>query len=332
MSFIDKLKNIILPKGQELFEASKKSKTSLVVDELVFAFEESVKRLMTEESLMFHTAYVVYVPRKYYNELHLTFGVLSREATRKFHKRLNEILKKNQSLTFTPLFDSWSFDMIALREDSEDIPDEENPEESKVTYDELEENFVAVRSSAVPSEIFDFTALPDDQEVKTNQSQPNSKFNRLQRLSIGAIRGLKPSGSGYSYPINLNGNEVSEGTEGGSDKVLATLKCADDNINFLDNQGNTYKVLDIRLKSFFIGGSSASPMYQGKPMIRIDSQVVMSPHFEIKQNMDGSFYIRPIGPVEQGQLPMPKDEWTRLSDRNASIKVNGNIELIFNKK
>ncbi|MDE5634787.1 MAG: hypothetical protein K2I52_00595, partial [Muribaculaceae bacterium] len=90
--------------------------------------------------------------------------------------------------------------------------------------------------------------------------------------------------------------------------------------------------IDVRLQSFFIGGASASTMYQGKPMVRLDSESVLSPHCEIRQDEDGAFYIRPIGPVEQGLIPMKKNEWCRLSDKNASIKINGNIELIFNKK
>lgn len=332
MNFLDKLKNIILPKPVLNNTTGKKNKVSLVIDELVYAFEESVERMMTPRSLMFHTAYVVYVPKSYYNEIYLAFGIITQEVTEIFHEKLNDMLKRNKSLRFTPLFDSWSFDIISLGEDACDTPDEENPD-STVTYEELEEKFVAVRSCPVPNDRYNFTSLSDDTEVKTNQSQPNSKFNRIQRLSIGAIRGLKPSGSGYSYPINLNGGDVtSNNMPTNSDKVLAVLKSAEDGINFLDNQGAKYKSIDIKLTSFFIGGASASTMYQGKPMVRIDSESVQSPHCEIKQDEDSAFYIRPIGPVEQGQIPMKRNEWSRLSDKNTSIKINGNIELIFNKK
>lgn len=332
MDFLEKLKNIILPNPVTSGNTRRKNKVSLVIDELIYAFDESVERMMTSRSLMFHTAFVVYVPKSYYTEIHLAFGVITQEVTEIFHEKLNEMLRRNKSLKFTPLFDSWSYDIISLGEDTCDIPDEENPE-SRVTYEELEEKFVAVRSCPVPNDRYDFTALSDDDEVKTNQSQPNSKFNRIQRLSIGAIRGLKPSGNGYSYPINLNGGDViSNNASSNSEKVLAVLKTADDNINFLDNQGAKYKSIDIKLSSFFIGGTSASTMYQGKPMVRIDSESVQSPHCEIKQDLDGAFYIRPIGPVEQGMIPMKKNEWSRLSDKNASIKLNGTIELIFNKK
>lgn len=330
MIFLDKLKNIILPKPVLNSTTGKKNKVSLIIDELVYKFDESVERMSSQRSLMFHTAYVVYVPKIYYNEIHLAFGVITQEITEILHEKLNDLLKKNKSLKITPLFDSWSFDIISLGEDTSDIPDEENPD-SKVTYEELEEKFVAVRSFPVPNEMYDFNSLSDDDEVKTNQSQPNSKYNRIQRLSIGAIRGLKPSGSGYSYPINLNGGDVTL-TQVNNDKVLAVIKSAEDRIQFLDNQGAKYKSLDVRLKCFFIGGASASTMYQGKPMVRLDSEAVQCPHCEISQDGDGAFYIRPIGPVEQGQIPMKKNEWSRLSDRNASIKINGNIELIFNKK
>ena len=332
MNFLDKLKNIILPQPVLNSTTGRKNKVSLIIDELVYKFEESVERMSSQRSLMFHTAYVVYVPKSYYNEIHLAFGVISQEVTEILHEKINDMLKKNKSLKFTPLFDSWSFDIISLGENASDTPDEDNPD-STVTYEELEEKFVAVRSFPVPNEMYDFNSLSDDDEVKTNESQPNSKYKRIQRLSIGAIRGLKPSGSGYSYPINLNDGDIaSTSTQTNDDKVLAVLKSAEEGINFLGNQGAKYKTLDIKLRCFFIGGASASTMYQGKPMVRLDSETVQCPHCEIRQDGDGAFYIRPIGPVEQGQIPMKKNEWSRLSDKNASIKINGNIELIFNKK
>lgn len=330
MNFLDKLKNIILPKPVINSTTGKKNKVSLIIDELVYAFDESVEQLSSQRSLMFHTAYVVYVPKKYYNEIHLAFGIITQEVTDIFHERLNDLLKKNKSIKFKPLCDSWSFDIISLGENTSDTPDEENPD-SKVTYEELEDKFVAVRSFPVPNEMYNFSSLSDDDEVKTNQSQPNSEYDRIQRLSIGAIRGLKPSGSGYSYPINLNGGDVTF-PEANDDKVLAVIKSVEDGIQFLDHQGAKYKSIDVRLSCFFIGGASASTMYQGKPMVRLDSEAVQCPHCEIRQDSDGAFYIRPIGPVEQGLIPMKKNEWARLSDKNASIKLNGNIELIFNRK
>lgn len=332
MSFLDRMKDIILPKPSIGIKTPRKNKVSLIIDEIVYAFEESIELMSTSRTLMFHTAFVAYVPQSYYKDLHLAFGVATQEIVEIFNEKLNERLKKNKSLKFMPIYDFWSFDIIPLKEEGVDIPDEDNPE-SKVTYEELEERFVAVRSSLVPNELYNFSTTADDDEVKTNQSQPNSKCNRIQKLSIGAIRGLKPSGNGYSYPINLNGGEITaSNTPATNDKVLAILKSAEDNVNFIDIQGNKYQSLDIKLSGFFVGGASASTMYQGKPMVRLDSESIQSPHFEIKQNSNGAFLIRPIGHVELSQIPIPKNEWSRLSDRNASIKINGNIELIFNKK
>lgn len=330
MSLLENIKNMILPQLGSM-GGSKRNKSSLIIDELVYAFEESVERMSTPRSLMFHTAYVVYVPKNYYNELHLAFGVITKEVTDIYQEKLKEKLKRNKNLKFSPLFDSWSFDIIALAEEGRDTPDNDNPD-STVTYEELEEKFVAVRSCAVPNDIYNFTTLTDDDEIRTNKSQPNSKYGRIQRLSIGAIRGLKANGTGYMYPINLNGIDVSPDNNPVTSKVLAVLKSAEENVSFIDSQGKTYKSVDIELTDLFVGGSSASAMYQGVPMIRLNSETVLSPHFEIKQNADGAFYIRPLGDVEQGQIPLRKNEWARLSNKNASIIINGNIELIFNKK
>lgn len=332
MSFLAKLKKIMLPSPDTISRSESKNKMTLIVEELVYTFEESIERMSTPGSLMFHTAFVVYVPYNYFNEIHMAFGVITQEVTEIFHNTLREKLRKKPNMKFCPLCEAWSFDIIALREGTSDMPDPENPE-SKVTDSELAEKFVAVRSSAVPAEIFNFSQQADNDEVKTNRSQPNSRFNRIQKLCIRAIRGLKPSGSGYSYPINLNTNTTAQSASPlENDKVLATLKILDDNVSFIDRQDNKYKIIDITVNHFFVGGSSASTEYQGKYMQRVDSSEVMSPHFEIKKDLDGAFYIRPIGRVEQSQIPMPKNEWSRLSDRNASIKINGKIEILFNKQ
>lgn len=330
MDLFEIIKNMILPKLVTT-GSSKKNKFSLIIDELVYAFEESVERMRTPGSLMFHSAYVVYVPKNYYNEVHLAFGVITKEVTDIFHEKLKEKLKRNKNLKFSPLYDSWSFDIIALAEEGVDTPDADNPE-STVAYEELEEKFVAVRSCVAPKDIYQFTSLGDDEEIRTNKSQPNSKYGRIQKLSIGVIRGLKASGTGYTYPINLNGIDFTSDNMPVTSKILAVLKSADNHVSFIDNQGKTYKSIDVKYTNFFIGGSSASAMYQGVPMFRLDSETILSPHFEIKQNTDGAFYIRPLGDVEQGQIPLKKNEWSRLSNKNASIILNSNIELIFNRK
>lgn len=116
-----------------------------------------------------------------------------------------------------------------------------------------------------------------------------------------------------------------------NDEILATLKSCD-GVAFLDAMKNKYAIFDIRLTDMFFGGRSASPMYQGKPMVALDSEIIQSPHFEIRRDTDGGFYIRPIGDVEVNQIPATRNKWTRLSDKNTTIKLNGNIEFVFNKK
>ncbi|MDE6246277.1 MAG: hypothetical protein K2M41_00335 [Muribaculaceae bacterium] len=331
MDLVTKLKNIILPKQYMGRLSSKRNKVSLVIDEIVCAFEESIEQMSTERTLMFHTAYVVYVPHSNFRDLHLAFGVATQEAVERFNEILVERLKKNRNLRMKPICDSWSFDIISLKEEGSDIPDEDNPD-SRVTYEDLEENFVAVRSSFVPTELYNFTALDEDAEVKTNRSKPNSKYENMQRLSIRAIAGLKPSGTGYSYPISIEGVPVAPVNSAlNNDEALATLKSCD-GISFLDAHKNKYSIFDIRLTDMFFGGRSASPMYQGKPMVALDSETIQSPHFEIRRDTDGGFYIRPIGDVEVNQIPATRNKWTRLSDKNTTIKLNGSIEFVFNKK
>lgn len=312
------------------------NKASLLIDEIVYAFEESVKASSTPRSLICHTAYVAYVPVKYFRDLQLTFGIITKDIVDLFHERIKEKLSKNTKLHFATPYNFWSFDLIALDENCSDIPDPDNPD-SIVDFEELEENFVAVRSSMVPNDIFDFESASDDDSIRTNRSQPNSTFNKIQALSIGAIRGLKPNGRGYTYPIDLNaGNVIDQNgpvdSSGLSNKALAVIEVADFNIAFTDKGGNTYSKLDIKLNNFYIGGPSGGNNYNGVPLVHLNSEDVMSPHLEIRRDNDGTFYMRPLGAVELNGREAKRNQWSRLSDRNTSIKINGDIELTFNRK
>ncbi|MCM1319947.1 MAG: hypothetical protein NC217_06155 [Muribaculaceae bacterium] len=340
MGFKKFVKGIFNPQPPIVQEQGEKkqarNKASLVIDEIVYAFEESVKAAGTSRSLICHTAYVAYVPSRYYRDLQLTFGIITKEIVDIFHERINAKLSKNPKLKFSTPYNFWSFDLISLDENCSDIPDPDNPD-SIVSFDELEENFVAVRSTMVPNDMFDFESASDDDSIRTNRAQPNSTFNRIQALSIGAIRGLKPSGQGYMYPIDPKGDsllntDARTGSGGISDTVLAVLEAADFDIAFTDRSGNMYPKLDIKLNDFYIGGPSASYNYNGLPLVHLNSEAVMSPHLEIRRDTDGSFYLRPLGAVELNGLEIKRNKWARLSDRNSSIKINGEIELTFNRK
>lgn len=331
MSLLENFMNMILPRLGSI-GGSKKNKSSLIIDELIYAFEESVKRSSTERSLMFHAAYVVYVPKNCYDEILFAFGVITKEAAGIFQEKLNQILKRNKNLNFSPIYNFWDFDIIALDKGGMDTPF--NPD-SVVTYEELEEKFIAVRSFPIPKDIDKCNSMSlteDDDEIRTNKSQPNSKYERCQKLGDSVKLGLKENGSGYRYLINLNGSDLTTDNNTVTSKVLAVLRIEDDNVSFVGNLSETYKRINIKHTRIFIGGSSASTMYQGTPMYRLNSEAVLSPHFEIKKDADDVFYIRPFGDVTQGQIHLTKNEWARLSNKNASIIIDGNIELIFNKK
>lgn len=43
------------------------------------------------------------------------------------------------------------------------------------------------RSDLIPSDLYNFVSLNDDEQITTNRSKPNSKYSRIHRLNIGAI-------------------------------------------------------------------------------------------------------------------------------------------------
>lgn len=329
------------PPGLEYIgEERERNKSTLLIDEIVYAFEDSLELCSTPRTIIPHTAYVAYIPQHYFNALHITFGLITKEIVDIFHEKLKERQAKNRKLKFAPVYGFWTFNLIPLPPGSYSVSEGEDSEDI-ITPDDLEERFVAVRSSLIPEHLFDFSSVSEDTAVRTNRSQPNSTFNNMQVLTIGAISGLNPDGSGYTYPINLNEGQVTDANSQASatcdmgntaGKVLAVLETADFNVFFTDKTGNNFQKLDIKLPHFFIGGSAGTNHYHGLPMVHLSSESVMSPHLEIKQDSDGAFYIRPIGMVELNQREIPRGEWSRLSDRNSSIKINSDIELIFNKR
>lgn len=335
MKFFDSIRNILIPKPVDAaISPALNTEPSLnlimIIDEIVYAFEESVRAMSTPRTIIFHTAYVAYVPEGFYNELQLTFGILTQEIVEEFNIKLKELLAKGKNKKIRPLSNYWSFDLIPVVKGG--IIDEEgNP----ITSDELDEKFVAVRSSLVADDLFKFTAAEAGDTIKTNKTKPASTFQKMQCLSLDAIAGLKPNGKGYTYPINLNAGQLTDSPDivASDKKSLAVLECADFNTRFTDKTAQKYERIDIRLNNFYVGGPSAEYIYAGCPVVHLTSESVMNPHLEIKRESNGHFYIRPIGPVELNELgPVPQNQWTPLPDKNTSIKINGDIELIFNKK
>lgn len=310
---------------------------AIVRDEVIFEFHKSFDRYkVLKRNLTCHTAYAVYVPPKYYKEVKNAFAVITKDIKEEFEAILNKELSNRTNIEFFSVDNVWSFDIFKVDKGASYVRDEDNPDE-KVTYEEVVENFVAVRSEICTDKLYDFTNTSDDDEIRTNSLQPNSKQRRIQVLTMGAIRDLRPGRNGeYEYPIKLNGSILKSAQTLGS-KVLATLKIAHDTVRFIDVRGFEYKMytIDDRNTDFYIGGSSAATSSQGKEMIRLSSETIMSPHLEIKLDEtapDGSFMIRAIGQVRLNRIPLPTNEWRRLANDNLPILLNDSVEIIFNKK
>lgn len=331
-NFIEILKNIILPTPMSN-NRGVKSNASLIVEELVYVFKKSIERMSTERTLMFDSAFVAYIPKSYFTKIHPYFGYITAEVSERYNDILGGILKRDKHMKFAPLSDEWSFDLIPIPPKGEDTPDESNPEIT-VTSEELEEKFVAAFSFPVEKEKFNFSDLSDDEEVKTNQSQPNSKVRRMQVLKIEAIRGLKDNGIGFHHKIKVKRQEecVQTGRHEAKDKSQLILHVSGSPARFLRPDGEKCNEIKLNFAQFYIGGSSASYSYNGLNMIRLDAEEVLSPHLEIKKESDGSFFLMAIGPVLLDNAVMQKNKWTRLPDKKATVRLNGNIEVVISKK
>lgn len=302
-----------------------------MIDEVILKFEESISKRSWSGRLMFDTAYAIYVPQAYYKNLNLVFGIATQDIVEKFHEILNRRLKDDSKLKYSPIFDRWTFDLIPLSEGSMDMRDEDNPA-SKITFDDLEEQTVAVWSELVPQSLYTFSHVSDDVELETNRSKPHSKNEKVKKLCIGAIKGLQPNGS-YTYPIQIRettgSNVMCQGNPTGS-KV--SLKSADGEFDFINSDGKKYQAIEISYTDFFVGGASASSSYQGSPMLSISKEDILSPHIEIKQSSEGWFTLKAFGSTKVNGIPVTKNQWTRISDRNTSILLNDDVEIVFNKK
>lgn len=309
-------------------KGAKKNKNSLLINEIEYTFRESIEERSTERHLLFDCAYVAYVPQKYYRDIHLSFGVITQELVERFHEILTDKLKKDKDLKFKPVYGFWSFDIIPLNIGSSDTPDNDNPD-SIVSYEDLEENFVAVRSSLIPSDLYDFTATDAKSEVRTNRSQPNSKRDQLSVLNIGAIQGLKPNGRGFQYPIDLEiGGETPSASKLGT---KCSIEIADGDVYFsYGKEVGKHRIIEMSVPSFYIGGATASSKYQGNPMVSLSSEAVLSPHVQIRLDADGKYKIKGFAPIRVNGADKPANEWVTLSDKNSYFFIN-DIELHFNR-
>lgn len=328
------IKNIFSGLFKPTLESShegKLNKAALMIDEVILKFEESIAKRSWPGRLMFDTAYAIYAPRAYFKNLNLVFGIATQDIVEKFHEILNRRLKNDNKLKYSPIFDRWTFDLIPLSEGSVDMRDEDNPD-SRITFEDLEEQTVAVWSELVPQSLYTFAQVSDDDELETNRSKPHSKNESVKKLCIGAIKGLQPNGS-YSYPIQIressSNNLLNDGNTSGS---RISLKSVDGEFDFIHSDGKKYQAIEISYSDFFIGGASASYSYQGSPMLCISKEDILSPHIEIKRTSEGWYMLKAFGPTKVNGIPVAKNEWVRISDRNSSILLNDEIEIAFNKK
>lgn len=299
-----------------------------IVDGLVQELQNSIRKwTIGDSTLLFSTAYVVYLPSMFYKDIWPVYGLITKDASNKFNNLLERYLKQNPSLSYYPFSKNWGFVLNELSEGQSDIPDPDNKEDI-VSYDEVIKKQMVIKSyptDEARKPLLNFSFREETPEG-TIRNHRNSTRDKAMILCIGDVKqNLSDGGDGFVWPINFVKKEsiISNEQHG---KTAVKIEICTDGINFVGS--SKASMSEIALSRFYIGGMNSEDIYNGLPVIKINSDKVFCPHFEVRVDSN-IINIRALALTTLcGKNITPKvDEWTQLPIENAFLHLNNEVEL-----
>ena len=312
------------------------NKPTIVVNRLVEELKKSIVRWSIGDStLLFSTAFVVYVPEKDYKDIFAVFGLITKDASSKFNEIIRITLQGRPNLEYYPFRCNWAFILSSLGEGQEDIPDPDKKDDI-VTYNEVNEKFAAIRS--YPSNnsrkpYINYSVKDDDQEGTNRGKNRNSNKDKAMVLCIGPVqKNLNDSGDGFNWPIEINQTTKLQkphnvSSENKNESPIVNVEILSEGIHF---EGPNISICEISLSRFFIGGSTSEDIYNDIPVVKLSTDKIINPHIEIMVE-DNRINIRSLAATSLcGRNLVPRsEEWVKMPLENAYVKLNNDIELKF---
>lgn len=326
MSFLSKLKQWLL---QDKSESDSQNITRQeMVNEIYRHFEQRFKEETTTESMLFPTAFYIYMNQEDYDQRLQSFSQTVKDVVNKIKQFVN---KKNQKYkNYVPHAKYWLFQFSPMTEDTflEGMSDDASTLEPKQLY----------IMSAIYPEDNEMAGVSDQRMVGTLHIKNSFKMNNLA-INPNAIIGMDIMGKNrFRVPFNdLNTTTVLPTTEAwqktSKEKTRAVISLQQQQYCFFTDRlgGRAFSVNMISDNLYISGKNALYDSNDGAKVVRINSELVLNPHLQFKAENDGSFSVMAYGTARLNEQKMKIGEWTQLPN-NSTILLNDEIQILFKKK
>ena len=329
MELFSKLKQWLLQDESE--SESTNITRQQIVDGIFEHFKERFKEETTTESMLFPTAFHVFMNPEDYEKRSQSFSNTVKDAVNKMKRYISQQNQKRKiGSAYIPHSKYWLFQFTAA---TEDVFIDGLPEEATA----LEPKDLFILSSIYPEDN-DLAATGEQRMVGTLHIKNSFKMNNLA-INPNAIIGLDILGKNRFRVPFTSLNEVNtmptteEQQKINKEKTKATLSIQQQQYGFFTDQfGSRAYSVNMLSDNIYISGKNAQFNNQDNiSVIRINSEMVLNPHIQIKAENNGNFSILAFGTTRLNEQKMKLGEWTILPN-NSTILLNDEIQILFKKK
>lgn len=343
-SFIEKIKHfefkdIFIPKEdepEETLHVDGMTRQQLV-NQVFENFKISLVQETTDESMLFHTSYKVYLFESDFRRLEQSLVNTAQDVMKKIIKCVLK-LKKEKHPEYQPHARYFQFQFIPL--DPENVLDAALPQDQQTP---IQQGDVKVCSTLYADTDYQSGGNDGAGQVVMTVRHKNSVSVANWAMNREALRGVDMRGRNlFRFDFKLEENGVLQPSSvQGSNRLTSSAESAPAlavlSVDFGDHyfivNGQPSRKYEMQTDSLMVGGRIGVPGASGQEIARIDSDEVIDQHIIIRHTSQGAFEIQAKGDtmLNERALPTMQDHWTPLYN-NSKILLNGDIQLRFNTK
>lgn len=295
-----------------------------ILDAIMRHFQQTVSRLSTKYTFLYHTSFTVYLKAANYQEISDSLPFIASGAEQMLTEEINNQVKNRPG--YKPHSSLWQFQLVEIPEDAEI---------DGISREEMQQSVVVqIQSSLFP---------PTERNQETGSGRIVTTVQGIN--SLRAIRNcINPEILGRLHLVERDRIQLSlnldpaKRVESGrriprSDRparYVAVLVAEEG--RFLDNRSNQpIHTVAMISDELHISGRNAMGATQGAEVVRIDSDRILNPHVRIRRDpTSGQFQLAAIGKtvLNQRTLASDPDKWVTLS-KKSTIILDDDIQIQF---
>lgn len=295
-----------------------------ILDAIMRHFQQTVSRLSTKYTFLYHTSFTVYLKAANYQEISDSLPFIASGAEQMLTEEINNQVKNRPG--YKPHSSLWQFQLVEIPEDAEI---------DGISREEMQQSVVVqIQSSLFP---------PTERNQETGSGRIVTTVQGIN--SLRAIRNcINPEILGRLHLVERDRIQLSlnldpaKRVESGrriprSDRparYVAVLVAEEG--RFLDNTSNQpIHTVAMTSDELHISGRNAMGAAQGAEVVRIDSDRILNPHVRIRRDpTSGQFQLAAIGKtvLNQRTLASDPDKWVTLS-KKSTIILDDDIQIQF---